>query len=176
VLGGLRSVLGLIALIGGAVTTVLGVVALLGAVSFEAFFTSVGVAYLLLVGVTLLALISRSAPPTAERGEVAAKPSPSGAEVGAAYFLWLALAVIAIPSLGLVWLAGGTTVGELLQILGFWAIIWFGVVLYLQRRELAGVLRDLGRLSRACPRCGHAVPSGVMICPHCGFDFRTIGR
>ena len=29
--------------------------------------------------------------------------------------------------------------------------------------------------SRACPRCGEQVKNGVLDCPHCGFDFRTIG-
>lgn len=29
--------------------------------------------------------------------------------------------------------------------------------------------------SRACPRCGEQVKNGVLDCPHCDFDFRTIG-
>jgi hypothetical protein len=29
--------------------------------------------------------------------------------------------------------------------------------------------------SRPCPRCGQRVKNGVLDCPHCGFDFRTIG-
>jgi len=29
--------------------------------------------------------------------------------------------------------------------------------------------------SRPCPRCGDRVENGVLDCPHCGFDFRTIG-
>ena len=28
---------------------------------------------------------------------------------------------------------------------------------------------------RPCPRCGQRVANGVLDCPHCGFDFRTIG-
>ena len=32
------------------------------------------------------------------------------------------------------------------------------------------------RRDRPCARCGEAVPNGVLDCPHCGFDFRTIGR
>lgn len=28
---------------------------------------------------------------------------------------------------------------------------------------------------RPCPRCGQRVKVGVLDCPHCGFDFRTIG-
>jgi len=38
----------------------------------------------------------------------------------------------------------------------------------------------LGRLQsrtagRACNRCGERVANGVLDCPHCGFDFRSIG-
>lgn len=29
--------------------------------------------------------------------------------------------------------------------------------------------------SRPCLRCGQRVTNGVLECPHCGFDFRTIG-
>lgn len=36
-----------------------------------------------------------------------------------------------------------------------------------QRRKTAG--------ERPCPRCGEAVEVGVLDCPHCEFDFRTIG-
>jgi hypothetical protein len=28
---------------------------------------------------------------------------------------------------------------------------------------------------RPCPRCGQGVKNGVLGCPHCAFDFRTIG-
>jgi transposase len=28
---------------------------------------------------------------------------------------------------------------------------------------------------RDCPRCGKKVRRGILDCPHCGFDFRTIG-
>lgn len=28
---------------------------------------------------------------------------------------------------------------------------------------------------RPCPRCGESVKKGVLDCPDCGFDFRTIG-
>jgi PHP family Zn ribbon phosphoesterase len=31
------------------------------------------------------------------------------------------------------------------------------------------------RRDRPCPRCGEGVENGVLDCPHCGFDFRTIG-
>lgn len=30
------------------------------------------------------------------------------------------------------------------------------------------------RKGRPCPRCGHDVKAGVLDCPHCGFDFRTV--
>lgn len=29
--------------------------------------------------------------------------------------------------------------------------------------------------SRACNRCGERVANGVLECPHCGFDFRSVG-
>jgi predicted RNA-binding Zn-ribbon protein involved in translation (DUF1610 family) len=29
--------------------------------------------------------------------------------------------------------------------------------------------------SRPCPRCGEAVPNGVLRCEHCAFDFNAIG-
>jgi len=29
--------------------------------------------------------------------------------------------------------------------------------------------------SRPCPRCGQRVTNGVLDCPHCAFDFRTVG-
>ncbi|HET7443836.1 MAG TPA: hypothetical protein VFJ57_04180 [Solirubrobacterales bacterium] len=31
------------------------------------------------------------------------------------------------------------------------------------------------RRHRPCARCGERVKNGVLDCPHCGFDFRTIG-
>jgi hypothetical protein len=31
------------------------------------------------------------------------------------------------------------------------------------------------RPTRPCPRCGRDVLKGELDCPHCGFDFRTIG-
>jgi tRNA(Ile2) C34 agmatinyltransferase TiaS len=29
--------------------------------------------------------------------------------------------------------------------------------------------------NRSCPRCGKHVKRGRLDCPHCGFDFRSIG-
>lgn len=31
------------------------------------------------------------------------------------------------------------------------------------------------RRGRECPRCGRGVKIGVLDCPHCGFDFRSVG-
>lgn len=36
--------------------------------------------------------------------------------------------------------------------------------------------RKARQASRGCPRCGLAVVNGELDCPHCGFDFRTIGE
>lgn len=174
-LGGLRSVLGLVALVGGAATTIAAAIALLGGVSFLVFLTWVGVAYLVLCGATLLVLTNQKAPPTPESDDVVPKSSSQTADLGLFYFLWLGFAVLAVPILLLMWIAGSLTLAEAFQILGVWAIIWFGIVIYLLRGELVTMLRELGSTSRACPRCGHPVRSGVMTCPHCGFDFRTIG-
>ncbi len=30
-------------------------------------------------------------------------------------------------------------------------------------------------VGRSCPRCGKRVGRGKLDCPHCGFDFRSIG-
>jgi len=34
---------------------------------------------------------------------------------------------------------------------------------------------DSSSRDRPCPRCGEPVQNGVLDCPHCAFDFRTIG-
>lgn len=36
--------------------------------------------------------------------------------------------------------------------------------------------RKLRPRTRPCPRCGNGVAVGVLDCPYCEFDFRTIGR
>jgi hypothetical protein len=47
------------------------------------------------------------------------------------------------------------------------AVVW--VLLTVANRARAFVE------SRPCLRCGNRVPIGELDCPHCGFDFRTIG-
>ena len=45
--------------------------------------------------------------------------------------------------------------------------LWF--MIFVQRETVP-------HSSRRCPRCSRLVKVGVLDCPHCGFDFRTIGR
>ena len=35
--------------------------------------------------------------------------------------------------------------------------------------------REIAETTRPCPRCGERVAIGELDCPHCDFDFRTIG-
>lgn len=62
-----------------------------------------------------------------------------------------------------------TVVGGI--VLGAWWII-LGVAV-----ALAVIAHAYGkqRPSRPCPRCGEKVEVGKLDCPHCGFDFGTIG-
>lgn len=51
-------------------------------------------------------------------------------------------------------------------------LLWIAYFpLYLSARRRVPLKRE----SRRCPRCGEGVHNGVLDCPHCGFDFRTIG-
>jgi hypothetical protein len=52
-------------------------------------------------------------------------------------------------------------------------LLWIAYFpLYLHARNNVPLKRDAGR---PCPRCGEDVQKGVLDCPHCGFDFGTIG-
>jgi hypothetical protein len=52
-------------------------------------------------------------------------------------------------------------------------ILWIAYFpLYLHARNNVPLKRDAGR---PCPRCGEDVQKGILDCPHCQFDFRTIG-
>lgn len=51
-------------------------------------------------------------------------------------------------------------------------LLWIAYFpLYLSARRKV----PLKQASRPCNRCGEPVANGVLDCPHCGFDFRTIG-
>ncbi len=55
------------------------------------------------------------------------------------------------------------------------ALLWVAYFpLYLSARRKVPLKQERAN-SRPCPRCGEAVANGVLDCPHCGFDFRTIG-
>lgn len=55
-------------------------------------------------------------------------------------------------------------------------------VLIVVQREHSPKFKELdeavaqGLSSRQCPQCGRPVQVGVLDCPHCGFEFRTIGQ
>lgn len=54
-------------------------------------------------------------------------------------------------------------------------VLWIAYFpMYLSARRKVPLKSEV-RASRPCPRCGERVTSGVLDCPHCGFDFRTIG-
>lgn len=56
--------------------------------------------------------------------------------------------------------------------------LYVGVIVLavLALKGLARFARWLGAdPSRPCPRCGEGVKNGILDCPHCGFDFRTVG-
>lgn len=54
-------------------------------------------------------------------------------------------------------------------------ILWIAYFpLYLSARRKVP-LKSETRASRPCNRFGERVSNGVLDCPHCGFDFRTIG-
>jgi hypothetical protein len=54
-------------------------------------------------------------------------------------------------------------------------VLWIAYFpLYLSARRKVPLKRDRPG-SRPCNRCGEQVTNGVLDCPHCGFDFRTVG-
>ncbi len=70
-------------------------------------------------------------------------------------------------------LVGALVVLALLFIAPLLGLVALGVCL------IVGLVMWVGdgarRRDRPCVRCGEAVPNGILDCPHCGFDFRTIG-
>ena len=60
----------------------------------------------------------------------------------------------------------GTGIGvAIILLLGFFGFVFFSFIWLMSRPK-----------KRDCPRCGDDVKKGVMTCPSCGFDFRTIGQ
>jgi hypothetical protein len=60
-------------------------------------------------------------------------------------------------------------------------VVVVGAVFLLGRWFIGGVIRGargepLAHEARPCPRCGRPVEVGVLDCPSCDFDFRTIGN
>jgi hypothetical protein len=64
-----------------------------------------------------------------------------------------------------------TAVGWTLACIVLW-IAYFPLYLSARRKV---PLKSEREASRPCTRCGERVANGVLDCPHCGFDFRTIG-
>ncbi len=54
-------------------------------------------------------------------------------------------------------------------------VFWVGTALFVVYRVMTKRQAEQAA-SRPCPRCGHRVAVGKLDCPHCGFDFRTIGQ
>lgn len=88
----------------------------------------------------------------------------TGREARTAVLAGIAVVLIAVLA------ADGLPLGEF----ALYVAVIVAVILGL--RLLAAGLRWLGREgARPCPRCGEGVKNGVLDCPYCGFDFRTVG-
>lgn len=57
----------------------------------------------------------------------------------------------------------------LMLVIGLGTAGWWGLERWEYERQRAARVRP-------CPRCGRDVDVGVLDCPHCDFDFRTIGK
>ena len=56
-----------------------------------------------------------------------------------------------------------------LIVVGLGVVGWLAIRRFEQDREIADS-------TRPCPRCGRQIEVGKLDCPHCEFDFRTIGK
>lgn len=60
-------------------------------------------------------------------------------------------------------------------LIGFWGLITIQRELSRRSKELDEAVGQ-GLSSQQCLQCGRPVKVGVLNCPHCGFNFRTIGH
>jgi hypothetical protein len=167
VLGGARSVLGLIGLVGGATTVVIGVVSFLNEGTWHDFLIRVGVAYLVMAPATAVYLLYR-------RVEL-----PQGDPETVAGWVWYVIVATGFFA-GLAVLAAliadEITVLDAIEFIGAAALWTFGSSILMGRHEIVSFVRESSKPSRPCPRCGHSVRAGVMKCPTCEFDFWSVGR
>jgi hypothetical protein len=187
VVGGFRNVLGGIGLVAGAVTAIVGLISFLADVSFAVFLFWVGIAVLAMAGVALVFLVSIALVPADQTrtGEVPAKSSGSVERVlrDAARFVFSAVGGVCIVTVVVeaIELAVGRTESFDLgrsdvAALGFVSLFATASGILYGWRDIVAFIRQSSKSSRSCPRCGHSVQAGVMKCPHCKFDFWSIGR
>jgi uncharacterized membrane protein len=180
VLGGAHRVLGVIGAVGGAVTVVIGAISFLGHGSIEDFFFKVGVASLLSFVAAVLYLFglrSRNQPHEAPRSSSMTVESRAADEVEPLAFVIVAVGglLLFIVALGAL-MAGDFSARAVFFVIGFWTVLFvLPITLIAGRHEIFAWLREVSKASRPCPRCGHSVKAGVMRCPSCDFDFRSVG-
>jgi ribose/xylose/arabinose/galactoside ABC-type transport system permease subunit len=135
-----------------------------------------GLAYLVLVGLTLLILAARSAAPAHENAGEQLRQATNGTEdLGLCVGVLLGATAFytAIAALGLV--LGSLSFREWIGAIGASAVMVFAIGIPALWSELVPALRAMTRPRRPCPRCGLSVPAGEMKCPHCEFDFWKVG-
>jgi hypothetical protein len=180
VLAGMRSVLGLVGLVGGAATVILAVVSFLAKGSFSDFLYRAGIAYLLSSAAALAFVIAREASRPSRTAEAAEQSLPEVMEKMAVAVLGMLLSTaILVGALALLaWITGWTGFSrhESIELLGGVGILSLVIAVFEGWDEIVGFAHKSSRSFRPCPRCGKPVEAGVMECPHCQFDFWSIGR
>jgi TRAP-type C4-dicarboxylate transport system permease large subunit len=171
--------LGVIGVVGGAVTVVLAAISFAGRGSIEDFFLRLGLAALVLFLAAVLymfSLRSRDQPSEAPGDSSLRVENRAADDAEPLAFVIVAvggllLFVVAIGAL----MAGDFSPRAVLFVIGFWTVLALPIVLIAGRREIIAWIREVSKPSRSCPRCGHSVKHGVMRCPSCDFDFWTVG-
>lgn len=168
-LGGARSVLGLIGLVGGAAAVVIGLVSFLGEGSWHDFLFRVGIAYLVIAAATLVYLLDlRAKLPALEAELESATEWLWAAVAGTGLFGGIAVLIAAITR--------GISLHAMIELIGAVALWMFVGAIGEGWKEIVTFIRESSKPSRPCPRCGHSVRAGVMKCPSCEFDFSSVGR
>jgi hypothetical protein len=173
---GVRSALNLIALAGGVGSVVIGLVTFLGNHSWNEFLFRVGIGYLILAAITAMVIAGRRAapPPAAAPGDVAPKMS-SNLDIGAVYMFAMGSSGVYAALVVLLSLLGGTDARGVVEAIGAIALMILPISIAVSWSDIVVSVREVSQAKRPCPRCGHPVPAGRMACPHCDFDFHTIG-
>lgn len=172
--------MGVIGVVGGAVTVVIAAISFLGQGSIEDFFFRVGVASLLIFLVAVLYLFdlrARNQPREALRNSSVRVEDRAADEAEPLAFAIVAVGglLLFIVALGAL-MAGDFSARALLFVIGFWTILFvLPAALIAGRHEIVAWIREVSKPSRPCPRCGHSVKAGVMRCPSCDFNFWSVG-